>query len=205
MEDPLSPNDASDEKLMESVQKGSYDSLKELYDRYSGKMFRYAYFILKNKHNAEDCVQDVFMKLHDKAATYKPGKRFSPWIYRIARHTALNLIRDEKIGKMVSLDEPLGPEEQATLEKYLKSDDVGPAQSLAGKEVSAAVRLAIQSLGERDRAVIMLCGIQGISNPEAAQILGWPTVRVTLQLSRAKNRLAALIRSREESRDKENE
>lgn len=190
--EPSSPK--TDEILMGEVQQGSLESFRILYERYSDRIFRYVYHMLGHFEGAEDCVHDVFIQVYNKARYYNPRMRFSPWIYRMARNLTLNLIRKRKGQRTISLHVPaVGEEARETLESLIESEKPNPGEVLESQEVVELLREAMNELSEKDRQVVVLCAIEKLPHKEAAQILGWPVSRVTLQLHRAKARLAKIL------------
>jgi len=149
---------------------------------------------MDQRESAEDCTHEVFIRVHNKALLYKPGMKFSPWLYRIARNMAFNALRMQKTRQAVSLQKPVaGLETAQLLESMIASEEKDPREQLESEELIGLLKAAIAKLSEKDRQVVVLCAIEKMPHKEAADILGWPVARVTLQLHRAKHKLASLL------------
>ena len=84
-------------ELISRCQKGDQGALKEIFDRYHKKVYRVAYGVLRQRENALDIVQEVFIKLFRSIKNFKGESRFSTYLYRMAMNTAIDHIR--KMGK----------------------------------------------------------------------------------------------------------
>src|SRR3990167_4337691 len=83
----------TDEDLARGLQQGEKYLFAELVERYEAKMLRYARRFLFNYHDAEDAVQEVFIKAYTNIRSFDADRRFSPWLYRIAHNELLNTLR----------------------------------------------------------------------------------------------------------------
>ncbi len=188
----------SDEELIENLKTGCLDCLRVLYERYKTSIFNYLYHFLGDKHNAEDCTQDVFIHLYQKASLYSPSSKFSSWLYRMAKNLALDTLRRNKVRRAASFDARVeeseaGSETSTGLENFLKSQAPDARETMASEELKQILRKGLLKLNEKDREVILLCDIQGLPHSQVGEILGYPAKTVTVKLYRARQRLAKVL------------
>jgi len=190
----------SDELLIEEVKKGSRSSFGLLYKRYRNAIYNYLYYILGTSQTAEDCTQDVFIRLFDKASLYREPNKFSSWIYRMAKNIAFDALRKMKVRRARSLDEALGSSDSDITLKDVIADKTQPRpdQTAQTKELLARLETTLRQLSENDQQLIVLCDLQELKHEDVAQIMDYKTESVPVMLHRAKKRLAELMRKGEE-------
>ena len=187
--------DPSDEELIEGVQRGSEECFRSLYVRYKLPLFNYLYHFLKERQAAEDCLQDVFIRLYQKAKMYQPSSKFSSWLYQMAKNAALDVLRKSKTHQAASLDAPLKTEESgATLTDFIKSGDADPRSLSISKDLASLVHAAIAKLEESDREIIILCDIQRLPHKEVGEIMGYSAETIAVKLYRARQKLAGILK-----------
>lgn len=166
-----------DAELVARVGRGDRAAAQTLMVRHLPKMLALARRMLSDRTEAEDVVQESFLKLWTNAANWRPGQaKFETWLYRVT----LNLCYDRLRKKPA-----VGLEEAADVV------DAGPAPD-AGVEsaaVTAAVEAALADLPERQKAAILLCHYQERGNIEAAEILGISVEALESLLSRGRRAL----------------
>jgi len=94
----------TDEEIARLVQGGDVESFGLLMERYQGKMTRYARKFLFHGEDVQDLVQEVFIKAYVNIQSFDPGRRFSPWLYRIAHNAFINAVRKKKRERISFLD-----------------------------------------------------------------------------------------------------
>ena len=193
--------DRPDEELIERVKLGCRNSFQALYDRYKLKLFNYFFHLLGNRESAEDCTQDLFIHLYKKAALYAPRKKFSSWLYAMAKNMAYDVLRKNKVRRAASLDSAVGPDDVSLSEK-LSSPGLAPDKIAESDDLVQMLRGGISLLNEKDREVIVLCDIQELPHQEVAEILGCPAETVAVRLFRARKRLAEILGLKDELREK---
>lgn len=190
----MSGQGLTDEQLIEQVKEGSKEAFSELYNRYKSIMYNYLYHYLGNKQKAEDCLQDLFIHLFDRAGQYNPSAKFSSWFYTMAKHLALDALRKDKVRQAGSLDQELELEEGGvSLHDKLQSADFDPRQAAESSENIEILKRAMALLNETDREVIVLCDIQEMPYREVAEILKCPEKTVAVKLFRARQRLSKIL------------
>lgn len=152
-------------ELISRCQQGDQDALKEIYDQYHKKVYRIAYGVVRQREDALDIVQEVFIKLFRSIRNFKGESKFYTYLYRMVVNTAIDHSR--KMGKfpVSSLDEDRG---------FQPSDDVEkrPDQILLHKELEGKVNLAMERLPIDQRMALVLREVEGLSYQEMAETMG---------------------------------
>lgn len=173
-----SPRDSEDgdESLMIRVQQGDHRAFSALVNRHTDRFYAAAYRLLNNPGDAEDMVQDAFLKLWDNPMIWKPdqGAKFTTWFYKVI--TNLSIDRMRKRNKMSSSELMDLYEDESTMQD----------KSLEEKQEQAHLEEAIQALPEKQRVALNLCFYEGLSNKDAADILGIKVKALESLLMRAK-------------------
>ncbi|MBC8431603.1 MAG: sigma-70 family RNA polymerase sigma factor [Desulfobacterales bacterium] len=167
-----------DESLICRIQEGSHEAFATLVDRHSNRFYRIAYRLVAGKDDAEDIVQEAFLKLWDRPNLWDPGKRakFTTWFYRVV----INLCFDHrKKKKMISLP--------ADIE--FADENSGPDVLFDVHQKQAVLERFIQELPERQQLAVNLCFYEELSNNEAAQIIGVKVKALQSLVMRAKTTL----------------
>jgi RNA polymerase sigma-70 factor (ECF subfamily) len=144
--------------------------------------------MLGNEDDANDLAQETFARVYHHRASFKPGARFTTWLYTIAANLARNHHRWRARHPNVSLD----AESRTTGESIgdvLPASDPAPDSAAVATERAAAVRAAVGRLPADMREVIILCEWEDLSAAEAAAILGTTPKAIDNRLYRARNLL----------------
>jgi len=158
---------------------GDETAVGDRYSRYGGAVFTVSMSILRDRWLAADATQLTFVKAWRNASSFDPDRDFAPWIYAIARRTAIDLLRKKKRTDQVSASGDLDI-------VYLPS---GIEQAWEAFEV----RVAVEQLPAEERAVVRLTHLDGYSHSEAAEVLGIAVGTVKSRSHRAHRRLAVLL------------
>ena len=145
-----------DDKLIKDIAKGSMEALHTLYEKTHKSVYAFALSITKNTHDAEDVLQETFLKIYHKAADYSSYDKPMAWIFTIARNFALMKIRERK--KEGSLEDDNDVPEQ----DFSFVEDVGER---------IVLKTAINKLEESERTILMLHAVTGLKNREIAELL----------------------------------
>jgi len=155
------------EELKELVQQAKYGdsgAFSSLYDFYLTPIFRFIYFRVRSKEDAEDLTQHVFVKAWGALDDFEQeGKSFSAWLYRIARNTTIDYWRKKK-------STPLDPASPI----FHNKQDVhpNPGELAEQKEEAEHIRQALHILNEDQQTIVTLKFIEGLSNAEISAIVG---------------------------------
>ena len=163
-------------------------AFSELVRRYENKIFRLALHITQNREDAEDVLQESFLKAYEHLDQFQGNSKFYTWIVRIAVNQALMKLRRRKTDKSVSLDEQFDTGED-TLVREIAAWDENPEQQFSREELGEILESAIQSLEPPYRSVFVLRDIEDFSTEETAQALDLSIPAVKSRLLRARLQL----------------
>lgn len=175
----------SDETLLRRIGRGDEAAFALLVRRHSDKFYALAWRMLADRGDAEDVVQEAFLKLWQNPALYNADKgvRFTTWFYRVVTNLAID--RSRKRGRTVYSER---------LELF-ESAQTSPEQNAANVQKEKALEAAIQDLPEKQRAALNLCFYEELSNKDAAAILGIGVKALESLLMRAKAGLRKALES----------
>lgn len=164
-----------DAALMERIAGGDPGAYRELVQRHLRGVHVFVYRMLGNRAEAEEVCQETFLRLWKQASTYVPRAKPSTWLYRIAHNLAIDQLRRRRRDVGEGIDElPASGR---------------PSLHLHDKQVAEAVQRALEALPERQRAAISLVFYQGLSNAEAAEVLGVNVRALESLLARGRGQL----------------
>ncbi len=164
----------SDVQLMLDVKAGDERSFALLLQRYRSPLVNFLYRMVRNREQAEDLAQEVFIRVYRARADYVPSAKFTTWLFRIATNLALNSLRDTRHQRMeISLDAPVTGDAEDGDERTLDVADKHPdiEQHLVEEARKAMIRHAIDKLPEKQRAAVLLHKYQELDYGEIAKIL----------------------------------
>ena len=165
----------TDEDLMERVKAGDHQAFSELVNRHTQKFFNLAYRTLHNERDAEDVVQDSFVKIWRKPSLYNPdrGAKFTTWFYRVVFNASIDMKRKSVRNLPLVVD-------------VADDDETRQDKRLMAKQSQDKLEEAIQSLPERQQTALNLCYYQNLPQKDAAEIMGVGLKALESLLSRAK-------------------
>jgi len=177
-----------DEHLLVTAAKaGDAAAFEELVNRYEKKIFRLTMNITRNREDAEDAMQDAFMKAYSHLDRFHEDSRFYTWLVRIAANEALMRLRKRRPNQF-SLDEPIESEDDFVPQQI---EDWGPSpeQRFAQTEMRDILRGVIEDLPHDFRIVFLLRDVEGLSTEETAEAVGISEAAVKSRLLRARLKL----------------
>jgi RNA polymerase sigma-70 factor (ECF subfamily) len=177
--------DAGEADLVEKARGGNVRAFTELVTRYERNIFRLALHITQNREDAEDVLQEAFLKAFQHLDQFQGQSKFYTWIVRIAVNEALMKLRKRKSDRTVSLDEELDTGED-TLVREIAVWGEDPEQLYSREELQQILNQAIQSLSAPYRTVFALRDIEELSTEETAAALGLTIAAVKSRLLRAR-------------------
>jgi RNA polymerase sigma-70 factor, ECF subfamily len=164
----------TDVQLMLDVKAGDEASFELLLHRYRTPLVNFLYRMVRNREQAEDLAQDVFLRVYRARANYVPSAKFTTWLFRIATNLALNSVRDNRHQKMeISIDAPVTMDAEDGDERTLDVPEKHPniEQHLVEDARKKMIRHAIDKLPEKQRAAVLLHKYQELDYAEIAKIL----------------------------------
>jgi RNA polymerase sigma-70 factor, ECF subfamily len=174
--------------LIAQSREGDAEAYGQLVRRYQNKIFRLAQHITQNREDAEDVLQETFLKAYEHLDQFKGDSKFYTWIVRIAVNQALMKLRRRKNDKSVSLDETIDTGED-TMVREVAAWDEDPEERLSRTEIGEILDGAVQSLEAPYRSVFVLRDIEELSTEETAEALGLSVPAVKSRLLRARLQL----------------
>ncbi len=174
--------------LVAQSREGDARAFSELVRRYEGKIFRLAQHVTQNREDAEDVLQETFMKAYEHLDQFQGNSKFYTWIVRIAVNQALMKLRRRKTDKSVSLDETIDTGED-TVVREIAAWEEDPEARFSREELGQILDAAIQSLDPPYRSVFVLRDIDELSTEETADALGLSVPAVKSRLLRARLQL----------------
>ena len=178
----------SDEELMAEVTAGSERAFGILVQRYSQRVLNTVYRYIHDRQRAEDITQEVFIRVHVHRARYRPGGKFSAWLFTIAVNLAKNEIRSRVRHRGTTSLEYL-MEVSGDSELVLVDRSKRPDHDTEQAELQKAVSEAVQELPEAYREAVVLRDLNGMSYEEIGEILNVPGGTVRSRINRARNLL----------------
>ncbi len=173
---------------LKALQQGDSEEFSRLVDTYSSKIYRLAIKMLNQQQDAEDVLQETFVKAYRGLKTFDGRSKLSTWLFRIATNEALMVIR-RKRPEIVSIDEPIETEEGEQDPVQIVDWCCLPESELLSEESRERLDAAVQKLPERLRVVFILRDINDLSTHETAEVLSLSDTAVKTRLSRARLRL----------------
>src|SRR6202051_5215415 len=164
----------TDLQLMLAVKAGDEQSFALLLHRYRTPLVNFLYRMVRNREQAEDLAQEVFIRVCRARAEYVPSAKFTTWLFRIATNLALNSLRDTRHQRMeISLDAPVSVDSEDGDERMLDVAGKHPdlEKHLVEEARKAMIRHAIDKLPEKQRAAVLLHKYQELDYGEIAKIL----------------------------------
>lgn len=181
--------DASEElQLVQAAKRGDISAFEQLVKRYDRNVFRIAQHITQNREDAEDVVQDAFLKAYQNLAQFQGNSKFYTWLVRIAVNEALMKLRKRKSDKTVSMDEDVETED-GSVPREIADWSPNPEQLFKQSELNEILTKTIQGLPAGFRTVFVLRDVEGLSTEETADMLGLSIPAVKSRLLRARLQL----------------
>lgn len=185
---PVQPDVNGDAELVARARDGDPAAFEELVQKYERKVFRLAKNITNNEEDAEDVLQETFLKAYSHLDGFQGNSRFYTWLVRIAVNEALMKLRKRKSDKMVSLDEGIETGEETMVREIAVWED-DPEQRYSQEEIRAILHEAIAALRPAFRTVFILRDIEELSTEETAHLLDLSVPAVKSRLLRARLQL----------------
>lgn len=186
-------SDTKDKPLFDlaALQNGDRAEFSRLVDTYSGHIFRLGLKMLKNPQDAEDILQETFIKAYKALPNFEGRSKISTWLFRIATNEALMFLRRKKPDS-ISVEQPVENDEEQTPLQIVDWCCL-PEGELMSAEALTFLERSTGELPESLRVVFLLRDIEGLSTRETANVLGLTETAVKTRLSRARLRLRELL------------
>ena len=162
-------------------------SWEEIVSTHSARVYRLAYRLTGNQHDAEDLTQEVFVRVFRSLSTYTPGT-FEGWLHRITTNLFLDMVRRRQRIRFDALGDDAA--------ERLPSREPSPAQHFNDTHFDADVQQALDTLAPEFRAAVVLCDIEGLSYEEIAATLGVKLGTVRSRIHRGRSHLRKALEHR---------
>ena len=177
---------ASDDlTLVHACKQGDVAAFEQLVKRHSARVFSIAQHITHNREDAEDIVQDAFLKAFRNLNQFRENSQFSTWLIRITVNEALMKLRKQRRYGKISLDENFQNEESTGVFQ-LKDWSPNPEELYSSSELRDILRNELQELPESLKVVFVLRDIEGFSTEQTAEVLDLTPVAAKARLWRAR-------------------
>lgn len=176
-------DDLADSELIERIRAGKTALYETLMRRYNQRLYRIARVILRNPEEAEDVVQEAFVRAYTHLDQFAGAAKFSTWLTKIAIHEAL--ARLHKRSRMGEADSTKDTEKSGGMES-LKSTIHDPEEQTFEKQVLELLEAAVEALPDNLRSVFLMREIEEMSTAETAECLGLSEAAVKIRLHRAR-------------------
>jgi RNA polymerase sigma-70 factor (ECF subfamily) len=174
------------------AQAGDPDAFRVLVDRHSRSIFRLAYRMTGNEHDAEEVVQETFLRAYKRLPAFEERASFKTWLYRIAINCSLDLVRSRQ--RADDRREVEDAEGHHPLEA-VAAENPGPDRLLLSGELRARVETALSKLGPLERAAFVMRHLEGQSIEEIGRALGLRTSATKNNIFRAVQKLRRALES----------
>jgi RNA polymerase sigma-70 factor (ECF subfamily) len=176
-----------EDDLISRCQHGDQDALKEIFNLYHKKVYRIAYGVIREREEALDIVQEVFIKLFRSIQNFKGKSHFYTYLYRMAMNTAIDHARKVKKSPAISLNEDGFIEPSDGVEKR-------PDSLLLDKELEERVKQALEMLPVDQKAAFIFREVEGLSYGEIAEAMGCSIGTVMSRLHYGRKRMQDFLK-----------
>lgn len=186
---PRTGSEIPEADLLRQAQGGGREALEQLIIRYERRIFALALRMTGSVDDAQDAVQETFVRLHLKVRQIDAQRGLGPWLFTVVANACHDIGRRRRRSRLI----PLPP---AAAE--VPDDAADPERQLSGRENEAWLRAGLAALPEKERAALLLREMEGLTTAEVAHALGSSEVTVRSQISNARLKLRRLYHRREE-------
>jgi RNA polymerase sigma-70 factor (ECF subfamily) len=182
-----------DQRIVERIQSGDQKAFALLVSKYQRKLMRLVSRFVRDSAEAEDVVQEAFIKAYRALPQFRGDSAFYTWLYRIGINTAKNYLVTQRRRAPTSTDADV--QEAETFDEADNLRDINTPESLlATKQIAETVNQAMQALPEELRVAITLREMEGLSYEEIADVMGCPIGTVRSRIFRAREAIANKLR-----------
>jgi RNA polymerase sigma-70 factor (ECF subfamily) len=170
-------------------------AFEELVLRYQGRLITVLEHLVGKREQAEDLAQEVFLRVYRARKTYQPGAKFSTWLFTIANNVASNALRSLARRREVNIAAGRSGETSAEPLDHMAVAASGqmPTRQADAAEKAEIVRLAMNSLNERQRLALLLSKFEGMSYADIGETMGLTVQATKSLLSRARCNMRTIL------------
>ena len=178
-----------DVDLVKLCQKGDTVAFERLFQMHRDRVYGVAYKMLNNQEDALDLTQEIFLKAYQKIGKFNFRSSFSTWLYRLAVNVCIDELRKRKSVREYPMDDSF---------QQISNNSNTPEEEAISNEREKFLWKAINSLKEKERAVIILRDMEGLSYNEIAETLKCSLGRVKSRIHEARNKLKSVLQANAE-------
>lgn len=178
--------EADDGAAVERARSGDSDAFRLIVERHSRSIFRLAFRMTGNEHDAEDVVQETFLRAYRQLARYETRSSFGTWLFRIASNYSLDLIRSRTRRET---KRERGQPEELDILQTVPANSPGPDRIAYSVQVHGHVRAALAELSAQERTAFVMRHFEGMSIDEIGNVLGTGTNATKHSIFRAVQKL----------------
>jgi RNA polymerase sigma-70 factor, ECF subfamily len=179
-----------DAEAVARVRSGETEAFRSLVERHTRAVYRLAYRLTGNQHDAEDVVQEAFLRAFKRLDDFEERSQFGSWLHRIAANCAYDLLR-ARARDQIRLRPAEGDEEG--VEQQVPSPQPGPERLAAGQEVRSRLHDAMEHMSTLERTAFTLRHLEGCTIAEIGGALGLDTSAVKQSIFRAVRKVRRLL------------
>jgi len=179
-------------ELLQRFVKGDAEAFAALVSQYQKKVYYVAYQMLGNHLDADEVVQETFVRIYRRRKELTDVTNFTSFLVRVATNYAIDLLRKQKGHSQIDDSTALPGETQMELARQVRT----PREEFRDKVVMEEIRRALDTLPPRQRTTALLHDVEGYSKAEVAEILGCPEATVRSNLHIARKKLKAILKKR---------
>ena len=190
--DVPNPAPADDAELVRRAKSGDLGAFEALVQRYEQRVYTLALRIVRQEQDAEDVTQQAFLSAMENLAGFRGEASFATWLFRIATHASLKVLRKRQGLETVSLEASTQSRDGAHAvphPEFIADWRQSPEQLVQRRETRRLLDEALEQLDEKHRLVFLLRDVEGLSIKETAQDLGLSEANVKVRLLRARLQL----------------
>ena len=184
-----------DVRLMLQVRDDNAAAFEELVTRYQARLLSLFRHLIRGKDQSEDLAQEVFLRIYRARKRYVPGAKFSTWLFKIAHNVASNALRSASRRREVNIvSRSSGALPSYSLDGLAQAaSGLMPTRQLDTAERAEMVRLAMDSLNDRQRMALLLSKFEGMTYADIAETMDLSTAAIKSLLSRARGNLREIL------------
>jgi len=183
-----------DAALLLALRNGEFAAFSGLVERHQRSLINFFYHLSWDRQAAEDCAQEVFLRVYSHLDTYEPQAKFTTFLFRIAKNLWIDRVRSIAVhGRPASLDRRSQGGEGRSLAERVAARSESPVEILSREEQQEALQRALDQLPEEQKAVVILSEIQGLKYQDIGAILDVPVGTVKSRMHTAMEKLKELL------------
>lgn len=185
-ESPKSHTDRKEQRLVDRLKSHSPGAFDELVGRYAGRLFSVAIRILRDPQDAEDCVQETFLKAFESISSFREQASLSTWLHRIATNQALSKLRRQRRNPVVAVETYPTRFANGDHASYVPDWNRLPEALLLRRELSDHLQRLVSELPQHYRVAYTLKDLEKLSEDEVSRTLGLPITTIKNRVHRAR-------------------